>query len=470
MFLGFAVSATAQIMAQGPNRVDYDNDVKAIFQRHCLTCHSANEMTNGLSLETFAGILKGGVSGEVVKSGRPTASLLYQVLAQEADGVPRMPYGQPKLSDTEIETVREWIQQGLLADATSSPIGQTADAVAFKPTKGSASGTGIMPGNLPKVAVADVVRPEPITAMAASPSAPVLAVSGHECIFLYQLTTRASLGVLPFPEGVPYVLRFSRDGKTLLAGGGRSVQFGTVVLYDVGTGRRLGSFGSERDVVLAADLSPDGKMVGLGGPMKSVKVYNVSDGRLLYQINKHTDWVTALAFSPDGALLATADRSGGVFLWDGASGAAFVSLAEHKDSVTAMSWRADSRVLATGSEDGELVVWNALDGFPIFTDSKTHVPKASGTVYGRPQSGILGVDFAPDGRLATIGRDRLIHIFNTDGKPQSASAMLPSLPTKVAESFDGKTIAAGEYDGSVLLWDGREVKTISPYVASRSTQ
>ena len=74
-------------------------------------------------------------------------------------------------------------------------------------------------------------------------------------------------------------------------------------------------------IVLAADISADGKLVALGGPGKIVKVFSVADGKQLYEIKKHTDWITALEFSPDGTRLATGDRAGGIHLWEAAPAA-----------------------------------------------------------------------------------------------------------------------------------------------------
>jgi len=299
------------------------------------------------------------------------------------------------------------------------------------------------------------VRPQPITAIAGSPTSSTLAVAGHERIFLYDAKTRASAGVIPFPEGIPFVLRFNRDGSTLLAAGGRNVQSGRAVLYDVGTSKRTAVIGNERDIVLAADLNRDGKMVAVGGPSKIVKVFSVPEGTLLYELTKHTDWTTAISFSPDGAYLATADRAGGIFLWNSQTGAIIVSLAQHKDSVTALSWRSDSKVLASGGEDGQLVLWNVQDGFPITVDAKSHIPKSSSQAYGKPPSGILSLDFLPDGRLVTVGRDRMIHLFGSDGKPQTATSPFDQLVTKVTSAESGKIIAAGDYTGRLILWDGR---------------
>ena len=111
--------------------------------------------------------------------------------------------------------------------------------------------------------------------------------------------------------------------------------------------------------------------------------------------------------------------------------------------MTTLTWRADSRVLASGGEDGELVFWDAQDGFPIASDTKAHIPKATGTVYGKPKSGVLSAEFLPDGRLVSIGRDRVIHLFSTEGKPLSATTAFTPLLTKVAATYDANLSRGG---------------------------
>src|SRR5438309_12130601 len=96
--------------AQHPN---FEDDIKPLLARRCLACHSAGEMRSGLNLETYAGVLKGGSSGDVVIAARAASSMLYRAVARE-DGAPQMPLGQPKLPDAEIALIRDWIQGGLL--------------------------------------------------------------------------------------------------------------------------------------------------------------------------------------------------------------------------------------------------------------------------------------------------------------------------------------------------------------------
>src|ERR1700694_4903273 len=64
-----------------PGHPNYDDDLKPLFARRCLTCHSAGEMRAGLNLEAYSGVLKGGGSGEIVVAGRPVSSMLYKVVA-----------------------------------------------------------------------------------------------------------------------------------------------------------------------------------------------------------------------------------------------------------------------------------------------------------------------------------------------------------------------------------------------------
>ena len=91
---------------------------------------------------------------------------------------------------------------------------------------------------------------QPATALAASPWAPLVAVAGQKQISLYNSDNGQLLGVLPFPEGIPHVLKFSRNGQLLLAGGGRGGKSGKVAVWNVLTGKLLIEVGDEHDAVL----------------------------------------------------------------------------------------------------------------------------------------------------------------------------------------------------------------------------
>ncbi len=192
-----------------------------------------------------------------------------------------MPPNSPKIPDGEIEVIRKWIEGGALENSGSKAVASTKPKFEFKldpAALGKPAGTPAMPENLTTEPFVPEAQPSAVVAMAASPWAPLVAVAGHKQVILYRTTDFHIVGVLPFPEGAIYVLKFSRNGDLLLAGGGRGGQSGIAVALDVKKGTRVFEVGKEYDVVLAADISPDHSQVVLGGPSKVVRVYNTADG------------------------------------------------------------------------------------------------------------------------------------------------------------------------------------------------
>jgi hypothetical protein len=447
----FAANAAVAFAADKP--VTYDDQIRPILKQYCFKCHGEDQQKADLNLSTFGAVVKGGSAGKVVVAGRATASLLFEAITNEDAGA-RMPPNNPPLPAEKIELIRAWIQDGLRESAGSKSLAASRD-LSFKPVGNAATQPGgppPMPANLPEMTLPKTNRPMPVISLAASPHAPLLAVSGYEHIRLIDLTTQKEIGVLPFPEGEPQVLRFSRDGKLLMAAGGRPVQSGKVLLYDVVSGKLLTAIGDEIDTVLAADLSPDQKLVALGGSGRVVKVYGTEDGKLKYKISKHTDWITSLAFSPDGKQLATADRAGGIHLWDANSGAILLSLAEHKAAVRTLTWRSDSQMLASGGEDGLLVWWNTADGWPAISKNNAHPPARPQGFYGKIPNGVLAVVFDSQGKLLSVGRDRVARFWDTNGGQIKTFDVPNALPIQAAVSFDGQTLIAGDAAGQLHFW------------------
>ena len=120
-----------------------------------------------------------------------------------------MPLGQAKLPDAEIALIREWIQAGLLETAMSLPKGPVGPSTEYH--RSEMNQPAVMPEGIAALGLKEPARAHPVTALAASPWAPVAAIAGHERVYLYDLATRRPAGELAFPEGVPYALRFSRE-------------------------------------------------------------------------------------------------------------------------------------------------------------------------------------------------------------------------------------------------------------------
>ena len=441
------------------NAVTFEDNVKPIFKARCFKCHGEDEHKSGLSLHTYSAVLKGGSGGEVVKPSRANTSTLFLAITHASDDIEYMPPKSDKIPDAEIEIVKQWIMGGLLEKVGGESKG-TQRNLSFTGSVGVKPKDPAMPQGLPDPKLPDTKRPFAVTALASSPWAPLVAVAGHERVFLKNTATGEILGVLPFPEGTPFVLRFSRDGALLLAAGGKGGASGKAVLYDVKTGKRLADYGDETDVVLAADLSPDQSLIAIGGPSKTVKVFNTKDGKLLYKITKHTDWITSLEFSPNGAQLATADRNGGIHVWDAKSGGIAFSLSEHKDSIRDMAWRPDGAFLASASEDGQLIIWDMKDGWPANTLSDVHKPKPQGKVYGKLLAGVLALAWTSEGKLISAGRDGAVRLFDSHGNKVAAAESIARLPTKVAASYDGQIIMVGDALGTLKFLGVKKDKLV----------
>jgi hypothetical protein len=175
-----------------------------------------------------------------------------------------MPQNADKLPDAEIDTIKRWIDGGALENKGSkAPKLKKKMSVAVELDPGKRPDVIPMPPRLVLEPFFELPSGSMARSLATSPWAPLVAVTSQRQILLYNTSTLELVGVLPFPEGQPNVLRFSRDGKLLIAGGGHPAASGKVVVWDITTGERVAEVGNELDVVLAADISPDHQQIAL---------------------------------------------------------------------------------------------------------------------------------------------------------------------------------------------------------------
>jgi len=434
-------------------KVTFQDHLLPLIENNCAKCHNPDKKKGDLDLTSYNGIMKGGGSGAVVVSGNPDSSKLWRAIMQVED--PTMPPNKSRLPDKELEVFKKWILGGLLETSGSK-------AIASKPSvdltlKGSAMGKPEGPPPMPKELSQEPVvhtgHLNPLTGLANSPWAPLFAVAGQKQILLYESESLNLLGILPFSaEGNPADLKFSRNGKLLLAGGGRGGKSGRVLVWDVITGERLMTIGEEYDTVLGADISPDQSKVALGGPTRLVKIYSTKSGEMLHKMKKHTDWVTALAFSPNGEMLASADRNGGIVIWDPENGQEVLNLNGHKAGITALSWRADSRFIASSSEDGTVKVFETQDG------------KAVKTINAH-SGGALWVSYSQDGKLASCGRDNNVTAWDANGSKLKSFEFFGEIPLRAVFNHDATRVAATDFGGHVAVWnvkDGKRLGQLDP--------
>ena len=354
-----------------------------------------------------------------------------------------------KLSDKDLEVFKKWIAGGLLENSGSKAMVSTKPSVDVSlksAAVGKPEGPLPMPAELALDPVVHTSRNNPLVGLAASPWSPLVAIAAQKQVLIYNTDTLEFLGVLPFTNGQPVDLKFSRNAKLLIAGGGQGAKSGKVVVWDIASGEQIMTVGQEQDTVIAADLSPDQSKVAVGGPSRLVKIYSTSDGELQHKIKKHTDWVTVVAFSPNGEFLASGDRNGGISIWDPDNGQELFTLAGHKAAVTAFAWRDDSKILASASEDGNIRWWD--------NDGK------QAKSWSAHSGGVLSLSFAHDGKMVSCGRDNQVITWSTEGNKIKSLQFDGELPLRTAFSHNGERVIATDFAGHVAVWAAQDAKRL----------
>lgn len=436
-------------------KITFDDHIKPIFREHCTSCHHAQDKSSGLALDTYGATLEGGSGGKIVQEGNVDGSRLVALVAHTAQ--PFMPPEQDKIPEAQINLLKKWVEQGMPENSGSSIKKPKANIAMLSTTAiGRPEGAPPLPETVMKQPPVFTPKSAAISAIAASPWAPLVAVGGQEQVVLYHTETGALLGILPFPEGEPQSIRFSRDGQLILVGGGRHSHSGYAVLYSLKTGERITRVGDELDIVMAADISEDNSKIALAGPQKMVRVYNTATGELRYEMKKHTDWIYAVRFSPDGVLLATADRSNGLVVWEADTGRLYLDLVGHKNEIRSIAWRPDSSALISSSMDGTVKFWELNEGKPI----------KSWDAHG---GGVCAVDICNDGTIVTTGRDNKVKVWDAAGNPAGEMPALAEAGLEVAVSVDSKQVIAGDWAGNVVLWERANPANQKPLAANPPT-
>jgi RNA polymerase sigma factor (sigma-70 family) len=326
-----------------------------------------------------------------------------------------------------------------------------------------------------------------------SPDGATLALTDPWTISLWDVATGAQLG--PRLDGHDQVVEkvlFLPDGKALASLGGNGLSF-----WQLQTARRVGHFVWSPNDYSQRGLSPDGKSLAVAGEGE-IGFWDTATGKKvggLQGLPKYS--LNALTFSPDGEALAAMVGEGTVRIWDVRTGRLVRRITPPRAPASlwpgqSLAFSPDGRTLAVGSgnKDGAVRLWEvavdqglrqvfqlpgATGQIAFSADGKVLAAATSGpggfdqgqTILvwelrtGRALCRLEGVSsyfaLSPDGKsVVTVGETPRLWEVAT-GKVRARLRGHADTVWTAAFSPDGRWLATGSQDTTVLIWDVRNL-------------
>jgi WD40 repeat protein len=156
----------------------------------------------------------------------------------------------------------------------------------------------------------------PIGEIKFSPDGEMLAsADGDNKIRLWELASGTVKSILDFGDKNFWKIDFSSDGSILMVHTasylyGNAEENG-VEFFDMASGKKLHELKWDVKIYsLRTALSPNGVVLAVGFPDGTIILYDVASGRELRRITAHIDRVDSIAFSPDGKFIAMGSGEG----------------------------------------------------------------------------------------------------------------------------------------------------------------
>jgi WD40 repeat protein len=308
----------------------------------------------------------------------------------------------------------------------------------------------------------------------------------------WQTDPGKSLRAIPTPRNRA-VTGLADDGRYLLVRGVRDA----VSLVETASGKEARTIATGLDSVSTPTLSPDNKhlaVVGMKAKKGVIGVYDVATGKETRQFALPEQVIQedapppvplppgiaidfagnagtgSVLFSPDGRIMAIMLQNQRIALWDVTTGRELPIIEAPKDhAIRSAAFSPDGKSLAMDCEDGAPRLYetatgherrsyeNAKPGAPITRDEDVIVGGLARTIDEMVIGGLAQGEIAvsPNGRLiAHCRQGGVIAVWDIAAKKELGQLKGHQADVNtLAFSADGKVLASGSRDTTVLLWD-----------------
>jgi WD40 repeat protein len=250
------------------------------------------------------------------------------------------------------------------------------------------------------------------------------------------------------PDGTELLVRHDQAGGVfalaaspagdLLATGGFD---GVLRLRDLRTGEQRGAPEDEGLSSINACAIAGSLAVAAHATEGILTVWDVATGDRLAVLRGHALDVTSCALDAAGTSLVSAGLDGTVRVWsltdvarDGAS-----EYPGHRATATDLALGPGGAVAATASDDGTARRWDLATG-------------AATSVHSDHWAEVLSCAVSVDDRLATTGRDGVLHVYDAGADTPAHGLDVGASGTACTFGRDGDWVAAAGEDGSIRVW------------------
>jgi WD40 repeat protein len=256
------------------------------------------------------------------------------------------------------------------------------------------------------------------------------------------LPLRGSVSEIAFSEEYVSSLAWATDAEEIVYGL-------TSNKFDIATASKLEKLFEDKlgYSCTSVALSPDSKLLAVGGYSSEVHLYDY--GRRLLQITIPTgqSTINALAWSRDGRYLAMAGDK--IILWDVTTNKTYLEYTEHKDIITGLDFSSDGVSFASASMDETVKIWEIGTLQSIHTlnhrDDKRDFPRY-----------VYAVAYSSDGSLiGSASSEGFVRLWNA----KDPTIAIPAAPghtgaARVLAWIPGeRLLVSGGDDGFVHVWD-----------------